>query len=73
VDLVGFIIGINSTVCLSQVQKVIKYEHYIYCVSRMMNVLEIFIVGRFWLGTKFQLPISCFYLIPLLMNYITSS
>jgi len=65
--------NIHSTVCLSQVQQVIKYERYLYCVSRMMDALEIFIVGRFWLGAKFQLRISCYYLIPLLVNYTTSA
>jgi len=39
----------------------------------MMDALEIFIVGRFWLGAKFQLRISSYYLIPLLVNYTTSA
>ena len=39
----------------------------------MLDALEIFIVGRFWLGTKFQLTISCYHLIPLLVNYTTST
>jgi len=39
----------------------------------MMDALEIFIVGRFLLGAKFRLRISCYYLIPLVVNYATSA
>ena len=39
----------------------------------MMNALEIFIVGRFRLGAKFQLRIFCYYLIPMIVKYTTKA
>jgi hypothetical protein len=39
----------------------------------MMDALEIFIVGRFRLGAKFQLRISRYDLVPIIMNYTTNA